>query len=59
MEQNSDWGRHVAKIPNVISLKWLDDEYARGHNVNAIHPGIRRGDREKAERPGMGLLAGR
>jgi hypothetical protein len=29
-EQRSDWGRHVARIPNVILVKWLDDEYARG-----------------------------
>jgi hypothetical protein len=29
-EQRSDWGRHVARIPNVILVKWLDEEYARG-----------------------------
>jgi hypothetical protein len=31
--QKSDWGRHVARIPNVILVKWADEEYARG-NVN-------------------------
>ncbi len=31
MEQPSDWGRHVASIPNVIMVKWLDEEHARGN----------------------------
>lgn len=30
IEQRSDWGRHVASIPNVIYIRWLDEEYARG-----------------------------
>ena len=30
-EQKSDWGRHVASIPNVIYVKWLDEEHARGN----------------------------
>lgn len=29
--QKSDWGRHVASIPNVIMVKWLNEEYARGN----------------------------
>lgn len=29
--QNSDWCRHVASIPNVILVKWLNEEYARGN----------------------------
>ena len=29
--QRSDWGRHVATIPNVILVKWLNEEYARGN----------------------------
>jgi hypothetical protein len=29
-EQRSDWGRHVARIPNVIYVKWLDEARARG-----------------------------
>ena len=24
-EQKSDWGRHLARIPNVMYVKWLDD----------------------------------
>ncbi|NEU94811.1 hypothetical protein [Bradyrhizobium uaiense] len=32
-EQRSDWGRHVARIPNVIYVKWLNEEHARG-NIN-------------------------
>jgi hypothetical protein len=30
-EQHGDWGRHVARIPNVIYVKWLDEEHARGN----------------------------
>ena len=29
--QKSDWGRHVATIPNVILLKWLNEAHARGN----------------------------
>ncbi|SCB51659.1 hypothetical protein GA0061099_10213 [Bradyrhizobium yuanmingense] len=30
-EQKSDWGRHVARIPNVTYVKWLDDEHRKGN----------------------------
>lgn len=30
-EQKSDWGRHVAEIPDVIYVKWLDEEHAKGN----------------------------
>jgi hypothetical protein len=30
-EQHGDWGRHVARIPNVIYLQWLNEEHARGN----------------------------
>jgi hypothetical protein len=29
--RRGDWGRHVATIPNVILLKWLNEEHARGN----------------------------
>jgi len=29
--QRSDWGRHIATIPNVILTRWLNEEYARGN----------------------------
>jgi len=29
--QKSHWGRHIACIPNVILVKWLNEEYARGN----------------------------
>lgn len=32
-EQHCDWGRHVARIPNVIYVKWLDEEHARGNTA--------------------------
>jgi hypothetical protein len=31
MPQKSDWGRHVASIPNVIMVKWANEEYAAGN----------------------------
>jgi hypothetical protein len=30
-DQRSDWGRHVARIPNVIYVRWFDEEHARGN----------------------------
>jgi len=30
-EQTSDWGRHIGRIPNVLLVKWLNEEYARGN----------------------------
>lgn len=31
MPQHSDWGRHIASIPNVIMTRWLNEEHARGN----------------------------
>ena len=31
--QKSDWGKHVASIPNIIALKWLNEEWNRGHDL--------------------------
>lgn len=31
-EQRGDWGRHIARIPNVIYVRWLDEEHARGNS---------------------------
>lgn len=31
MEQKSDWGRHVASIPNIIMERWFNEEYTRGN----------------------------
>ena len=31
IEQRSDWGRHIASIPNVILVSWLNEEYVRGN----------------------------
>lgn len=31
LEQRSDWGRHVARVPNVILEKWLNEEWDRGN----------------------------
>jgi len=32
-EQHSDWGRHVARIPNVIYVRWLHEEHASGNTA--------------------------
>lgn len=29
--QRSEWGRHVATIPNVILERWLNEEWERGN----------------------------
>ena len=29
--RRGDWGRHVASVPNVILLKWMQEEWARGN----------------------------
>lgn len=29
--QKSDWGRHIASIPNVIVVRWLNEEHERGN----------------------------
>ncbi|MEH2513927.1 hypothetical protein V1291_005281 [Nitrobacteraceae bacterium AZCC 1564] len=31
LPQASDWGRHVARIPNIFLEQWLNEEYARGN----------------------------
>ncbi len=31
-EQRSDWGRHVAQIPNIVITQWLNEEWARGNH---------------------------
>lgn len=31
--QKSDWGRHVASIPNVIMTRWLNEELERGNTT--------------------------
>lgn len=30
-EQRSDWGRHIARIPNVTLVQWMNEEHARGN----------------------------
>jgi len=31
--RRGDWGRHVASIPNVILVRWLNEEHARGNTA--------------------------
>jgi hypothetical protein len=30
-ESQGDWGRHIARIPNIIYVRWLNEEHARGN----------------------------
>ena len=34
--QKSDWGRHVATIPNVILMRWFNEEHERGRTGLAL-----------------------
>ncbi len=39
--QKSDWGRHVASVPEVFVVKELNREYARGNvNLRYLGPGF-------------------
>jgi hypothetical protein len=31
--QKSDWGRHIATIPNIFITKWLHEEWDRGNST--------------------------
>jgi hypothetical protein len=31
--RRADWGRHIASIPNVILVQWLNEEYAAGNTA--------------------------
>lgn len=36
VQQKSDWGRHIASVPNVISVKWLNEEWERGNFIRYL-----------------------
>lgn len=37
IDQKSDWGRHVATIPNIFLERWLNEEHARGNVGLRLH----------------------
>lgn len=37
MPQKSNWGRHVATIPNNILVIWLNEEHARGNTLLQLY----------------------
>jgi hypothetical protein len=37
LPQKSDWGRHVASVPNIILEKWLNEEWERGNRITSIY----------------------
>lgn len=40
-EQKSDWGRHIATVPDVLIVKELNREYARGNTqLRYLGPGF-------------------
>ncbi len=36
--QQSDWGRHIASIPNIIMVKWLNEARQHGRTVRYLSP---------------------
>lgn len=36
MEQKSDWGRHYASVPNILVVKWLNEEWQRGNDIRYL-----------------------
>lgn len=56
-EQRSDWGRHVAKIPNVIYIRWLDEEHKKGNtNLRLFTPEFDAIVQKKLEDPDWAYL---
>ena len=57
--QRGDFGRHVASIPNVILVRWLNEEYARGNTGPAhVHAGVQRTGGAQAAGSGLEASAG-
>lgn len=55
-EQKSDWGRHVASVPNVILTQWLNEELDRGHEVRPFSPEFYEMVAKKLEDPDWAYL---
>ena len=36
LEQKSDWGRHIASIPNIVMVKWLNEAWRAGNEVQYL-----------------------
>lgn len=34
--QKSDWGRHIATIPCIIEMRWLNECWERGHDIRYL-----------------------
>ncbi len=50
--QKSEWGRHVASVPDVIVTKWLNEEYARGNTeLRYLGPGFDKWFQKKINDP--------
>lgn len=51
-EQKSDWGRHIATVPDVIVTKWLNEEHARGNTeLRYLGPGFDAWFKKKLDDP--------
>ncbi len=35
-EQKGDWGRHVATIPDIVMVTWLNESWQSGHNIRYL-----------------------
>lgn len=36
IDQQSDWGRHIGCVPNIICVKWINEEWQRGNPIRYL-----------------------
>ncbi len=56
LPQESDWGRHVASIPPIVIVKWLNDERARGNDIKLFSEEFNRLVERKLKDPDWAYL---
>jgi hypothetical protein len=56
IEQKSDWGRHIAEIPNIVMLKWLSEAWERGQDIRYLSPEFNEIVAEKLKDPEWSYL---
>jgi hypothetical protein len=57
MPQRSDWGRHVARVPNIFIEKWLGELWDRGaRHITLFHPEFKAYVARKLEDPDFSFL---
>ncbi len=57
LDQKSDWGRHYATIPNIIMVKWLNEEWKRGNtSLRYLSPEFEKLIEQKLQDPDYAFL---